>query len=73
MKHGKTHVQILLGIRVRDIVEQVTLQLKFKSANRSFPVTKQALNQISQQLLAAWKTYKTWYHTQYDIIIDDII
>lgn len=43
-------LQQIVDKRTREILDQVTLQLKLKSANRSFPATKQTLVQTSQQL-----------------------
>jgi hypothetical protein len=53
LEHGRAHVQQIMGMRTREILNQVTLQLRFKSANRSFQATKQALEQTVQQLSPA--------------------
>ncbi|KAK7479003.1 hypothetical protein BaRGS_00029764, partial [Batillaria attramentaria] len=52
-EHGKAHVQQIMSMRVREVLDQVTLQLKLKSANRSFPATKQALGNITEILVTA--------------------
>ncbi|XP_070173944.1 uncharacterized protein [Littorina saxatilis] len=52
-EHGRAHVQQIMLVRTRDILDQVTLQLRFKSANRNFSNTKQALEQTTKLLSAA--------------------
>ncbi|XP_076435483.1 uncharacterized protein LOC143275341 [Babylonia areolata] len=52
-EHGRAHVQQIMASRTREVLEQISLQLRFKSANRSFPAVKEALSSTLQQLSAA--------------------
>ncbi|PVD18973.1 hypothetical protein C0Q70_21532 [Pomacea canaliculata] len=44
---GKAHVQEILKTRMDEVLYQISLQLKLKSAHRSFSQTKKALEQFS--------------------------
>jgi hypothetical protein len=53
LKHsGSTHAADMLIRRSTDILHQVKVQLMLKSVNRSFPLTKQTLDQTLDQLTA---------------------
>jgi hypothetical protein len=47
-----THAADMLIRRSTDILHQVKVQLMLKSVNRSFPLTKQTLDQTLDQLTA---------------------
>ena len=52
-QHGWTHVQHILDIRAREILDQVTLQLRLKSANRSFGATKKAMKEAAKEMVGS--------------------